>query len=129
MWWVLAGLVALGLRGRRRDECALAPAYWNADGLDGETVQQIGFSADGRGEMSYAFNYIVHTDVRFRYSVDGDYVNFRYTRGTRERERRVRWRAEERGATCVLRFDESPFPRDVESADVDSYSRARRGGR
>lgn len=43
--------------------------------------------------------------------------------GTREQTRRVRWHTEARGGRCLLRFDESPFPSDVESLDVESYSR------
>jgi hypothetical protein len=123
-------LVAVGLAAFirftwRSDDgaCRLVPASWSADDLDDETLQQIAFKADGTGEMSYAFNYIVHTDVRFRYTSSGDDLDLVYTRGTGERRRRVHYVTELRKHRCELRFDETPFPSDVESVGVETYSR------
>jgi hypothetical protein len=113
------------LRCSEDTRCGLAPATWTADGLDDETFQDISFGGDGTGDMAYAFNRVVPTQVRFRYRVDGDHVELNYTDGTRERGRTVGWETRARGGRCELRFAPSPFPGDVESVEGVGYSRGR----
>jgi hypothetical protein len=124
---LLVGMAWLGscLRCSDLSTCPLSPAHWNAEGLDDESFQQISFAFDGSGEMSYAFNYIVHTDVRFQYRAERGWVDIRYTRGTSENQRRVRFTTTARRDRCELRFEDTPFPGDVESLEVTTYSRVR----
>ena len=144
---ILIGLAAIGLmwaaRGRSGcsnppGECRLHPGWWDGAPDDGETILSMELGENGRGELVYGFNRVIHHEIPFRFETRGDdelkiefggrwkgkkQLRYQLQRGRYS----FRWRDLDDGTwhevtyRCRLTFSESPFPDGADTGAVVYY--------